>query len=1636
MKWLDKYKQGGYVPCYECGGEIPMAQFGIHSGKHEKCEKFPDEKVKRTREGKERPSDVVSPYEEISNIKYFDKDQQKAMNTQYTELLGRMPGLSKDDFTAMYRDSVRTNANIIRPDYEKYFNKGALRPEYQNIKGNFTPAHLYYKERFPQGMTVEGALQYHNQPGMPAFSNIVNSGYKPLPQKQYGGELPMAQNGKTTKGTLIQEYQRKGNVEQRGGLRPILQEGIPRGDMQSYFPLPQSRQPNSDYGRRFTGESFPEYIVKDDPQSRINLRNYYNIGDPAKANTLDSAKYASTIPILRGMNFPRIRVNDESTLTKTYPVHFTPEQKDSISREQLLSGNTSYRNPGSRSRYFPSDNLMTVESRDFDPWAPLEAEMAHALQYSTRSDRQWIDWDEKSIELTKKHSSKDTYETPGTIEYDAHNENTGKAPQIETGINNNAAMRLRLKKQGLPWYKQGGDLPCYDCGGDILSAQKGKVLDKYQTKGTVTQEAKYLPIIRGQQYSEIGSIYESPYERNQQAIAEQEKREQEKPTGKQTTVGMPRQTVTLAEKIRRNKEYIDGKAHLSLSPQGNIVNSRPDLTLEGKYVSEKQEALVSGRVDNFINSANIASLGEFSGVVKPALNSAKRVIEKFNQTSVGQYINDVKQASKYANKLKLPTYRNVYRAEPLKYRQDGSDELAGRWFESDPNKTNFYVENLKSTDPNSGVRVLRTKLTDVDFNNQWGKNMSEEARRRSIGIGEYPDYRTARDAHSGDKTFQSIINMESNTLRPEDWADLYGNSSLYNKSEGILAGDLVNNLRYSVPSNPSTVSRSTNFGALDKATATKYLINATQKYESPILGIPRKYFPLKNGGIIKDDLGYWNPANHGKIVEINSPNITMKGVSQPLMGISNTGDVQYMTPGNDYNFDGERVTEIPMAEAGTTLPPKVKKYLPITPQQQYTSIDSLYHQRDKTRLYDEYRGGASGNPLPHYADASYYNKFYKDNVEPQLKYYQSAMEKGEAGDFIFNTGKDPRVFAYQEYLRRTDPGNKTGWADVDGKWKDRKKLPSDFDKLYQSTIGKLSENERRKAINNGRDWYYQNTYTDPQDVQGNYLGVAGRDYWSKTLNKATNTYTYNKGPDGTMSPAYAKTWYGRIWNTNDFSKFNANNPLFTKQQGGQIPMAQNGNKEGGEKNKFNTKLKGNASESFNYHSELFPSLLNDSFDYDTKGFYKQIYDEYNGDLDAITKALTPNSPTQHIGTDRYKKPNHPTFSNESKYSIPIIRPGGKWGHNEEEDYDYFKATRRNIKNMNNSDGSPFNYFKRAEDYNQDGIPDVKLFFRNEPVFKQGGWLNKYAEQEGNLPMAQTGKTIYTSDKKRVQAYKDSLTLYNSGERANRIASKRATDNKLPYEAMLEIQKDDEYNNALGRLKNVEPISSSPKYDVYTEGAGFDNTSFQFPRWAKPKEPVEYKKPKLDTSNWKQSSLDSLNLYNGGNEMAKWGKNNPNFTTTEHNKKADELDIKYPVSSMPWNKKNSFIGATNWATLNSTKSGYWGVPLYDKPVGVQKESVQPIKTIVKEVEKPIPSEPKVQDITPAPKKSVIPEQQRGQIVYGPTNSAIGYMTKNGFEPIKRRDHLAKANQAEIDLLNNPEALKQYVKEKLDRMRKGQ
>jgi hypothetical protein len=45
----------------------------------------------------------------------------------------------------------------------------------------------------------------------------------------------------------------------------------------------------------------------------------------------------------------------------------------------------------------------------------------------------------------------------------------------------------------------------------------------------------------------------------------------------------------------------------------------------------------------------------------------------------------------------------------------------------------------------------------------------------------------------------------------------------------------------------------------------------------------------------------------------------MQGVDYPVLGISDTGDTQMMQPGQDYTYEGESVTEIPIMQSGGKL---------------------------------------------------------------------------------------------------------------------------------------------------------------------------------------------------------------------------------------------------------------------------------------------------------------------------------------------------------------------------------------------------------------------------------------------------------------------------------------------------------------------------------------------------------------------------------------------------------------------------------------------------------------------------------------------------------------------------------------------
>ncbi len=74
---------------------------------------------------------------------------------------------------------------------------------------------------------------------------------------------------------------------------------------------------------------------------------------------------------------------------------------------------------------------------------------------------------------------------------------------------------------------------------------------------------------------------------------------------------------------------------------------------------------------------------------------------------------------------------------------------------------------------------------------------------------------------------------------------------------------------------------------------------------------------IAQDGAIVDPMGQW--AHPGEVTIIPGTDITMEGVDYPVLGISDTGDTQMMYPGEDYDFDGDYVTEYPMMKSGGWL---------------------------------------------------------------------------------------------------------------------------------------------------------------------------------------------------------------------------------------------------------------------------------------------------------------------------------------------------------------------------------------------------------------------------------------------------------------------------------------------------------------------------------------------------------------------------------------------------------------------------------------------------------------------------------------------------------------------------------------------
>jgi hypothetical protein len=152
---------------------------------------------------------------------------------------------------------------------------------------------------------------------------------------------------------------------------------------------------------------------------------------------------------------------------------------------------------------------------------------------------------------------------------------------------------------------------------------------------------------------------------------------------------------------------------------------------------------------------------------------------------------------------------------------------------------------------------------------------------------------------------------ELNKLLKVDWRNISAPGAFLKKPKGIGMGDMFRYINHfkKLKSQGYTLQ---NGGEM------KYYQEGLDWKPKSISRDGSWLSKYEEGGIIEDDMGQW--AHPGEITKINSNQITMQGVDYPVLGISDTGDTQMMYPDEEYTYDGESVTEIPMAQKGRVVP--------------------------------------------------------------------------------------------------------------------------------------------------------------------------------------------------------------------------------------------------------------------------------------------------------------------------------------------------------------------------------------------------------------------------------------------------------------------------------------------------------------------------------------------------------------------------------------------------------------------------------------------------------------------------------------------------------------------------------------------
>jgi hypothetical protein len=353
--------------------------------------------------------------------------------------------------------------------------------------------------------------------------------------------------------------------------------------------------------------------------------------------------------------------------------------------------------------------------------------------------------------------------------------------------------------------------------------------------------------------------------------------------------------------ISRDGAWLDKYDDIPKAQMGTMTTpldfSKPIGTLEG--VSEVMSA--PARTATYLLTGKYQDPSQALGIKNPwGALAADMVLDPVNLIGAGvatKAAKATKAATKALNPMKKAIDKAVVYSSELQYHPSFEEAL-----------DKGYLQAVKNMD----------KLSETNkalANNPW-KFLPDEIKKYKIQNDLDEQMRTIHEIHP-----ETITSLQE--LKPE--SVLFDNMS--KRTLENFAGDVTSGTNWSSGINKY-------FSKLDMSkfkNEEEFLKDVRKKeYQEFLKKHPKDYkFSMtdlislpknKQGGeITKDDMGYWNPDNWGEPVEIGSNNITMQGVYEPLLGISDEGDTKMMYPGKDYKFKGKKVREYPISKNGGWL---------------------------------------------------------------------------------------------------------------------------------------------------------------------------------------------------------------------------------------------------------------------------------------------------------------------------------------------------------------------------------------------------------------------------------------------------------------------------------------------------------------------------------------------------------------------------------------------------------------------------------------------------------------------------------------------------------------------------------------------